>query len=395
MNRPKEIPLHRLDLTGNEICYIRQALECGQIAGDGPFSRRCEALLEWQLGAPKVLLTTSCTHALEMAAFLLNIKPGDEVIVPSFTFPSTANAFVVRGAKPVFADVRPDTLNIDETRLEPLITPATKAIVVVHYAGVACEMDTIMAIANRHKIPVVEDNALGLYGEYRNRFLGTIGSLGCVSFHQTKSFVCGEGGALFLNRDVLTERAEMLREKGTNRRKFARGEVDKYTWVDVGSSYVPSDLLAAFLYSQLECCTDTLWRRSRVWNYYIHELSDWALQNGVRLPTVPAECEPAYSMFYLLLPSVKVLDRLRQRLQRNHIAASFHYQPLHLSPMGRSFGARAGDCSVAESVSGRVLRLPFFTTLSEAEQAEVVRVIRNGSPREQFARRTVEAAITD
>jgi dTDP-4-amino-4,6-dideoxygalactose transaminase len=313
---------------------------------------------------------------LEMAAYLLNIRSGHEVIVPSFTFPSTANAFVVRGATPVFADVRPDTLNIDETRLEPLITPATKAIVVVHYAGIPCEMEAILEIGARYNIPVIEDNALGLYGKYRGRFLGTLGSIGCLSFHQTKSFVCGEGGAVCLNNRTYYSRAEILREKGTNRRKFSRGEVDKYTWVDVGSSYVPSDLLAAFLYAQLESCSDTLSRRGRVWDYYNHELSAWAAEIGARLPYVPPQCEPAYSMFHLLLPTAKVLDELLERLHRNNIGATFHYQPLHLSPMAHSFGARRGDCPVAEDVAGRLLRLPFFTSLSEAEQDEVVRVIR-------------------
>jgi dTDP-4-amino-4,6-dideoxygalactose transaminase len=380
MSQLKAIPLYRLDLAGNEIRYMEQALECGKISGDGPFTRSCEALLERQLGASKVLLATSCTQALEMAAFLLNIRSGDEVIVPSFTFPSTANAFVVRGATPVFADVRPDTLNLDETRLEPLITPATKAIVVVHYAGIPCEMEAILKIGARYNIPVIEDNALGLYGKYRGRFLGTLGSIGCLSFHQTKSFVCGEGGAVCLNDSAFCNRAEILREKGTNRRKFARGEVDKYTWVDVGSSYVPSDLLAAFLYAQLESCSDTLSRRRRVWDYYKHELSAWAVESGAKLPYVPPGCEPAYSMFHLLLPSAKVLDGLLQRLNRSNIGATFHYQPLHLSPMAQSFGARPGDCPVAEDISGRLLRLPFFPSLSQGEQAEVVRVVEAFRP---------------
>jgi len=314
-----------------------------------------------------------------MAAILLNAGPGDEVIIPSFTFPSTANAFVLRGAKPVFADVRPDTLNLDETRLESYITPATKAIVAVHYAGIGCDMERILEIADRRGVPVIEDNALGVYGKYAGSFLGTFGSISCLSFHQTKSFVCGEGGAICLNDERLCTRAEILREKGTNRRQFIGRQVDKYSWVDIGSSYIPSDILAAFLYAQLEAHHRTLARRRHAWNYYMDNLSGWAEQHGAQLPCVKSECEPAYSMFYIILPSTESRDLCMHRLQANGIGATFHYQPLHLSSMGKSLGGRVGDCPVAEDMSSRLLRLPFFTSLTKEEQDHVMETVRYGS----------------
>ncbi|WP_363324747.1 dTDP-4-amino-4,6-dideoxygalactose transaminase, partial [uncultured Anaerolinea sp.] len=294
------IPFNRLTVVGNELIYLQEAIESGHVSGDGTFTRRCHAYLEQTLEVPKVLLTTSCTHALEMSALLLEIQPGDEVIVPDFTFVSTVNAFVLRGAKPVFVDIRPDTLNLDESLLEAKITSKTKAIIPVHYAGVGCEMDSIMEIANRYSIAVVEDNAHGLFGKYKGKYLGTFGQLATQSFHETKNFSCGEGGALLINDPRFIERAEILREKGTNRSRFFRGQVDKYSWVDIGSSYLPSDMLAGFLLGQLEARESIQSRRKEIWETYYQELQSWAGRNQVRLPIVPETCEQAYHMFYLL-----------------------------------------------------------------------------------------------
>ena len=373
MNR---IPFNRPAIVGKELYYISQAIHEGHAAGDGTFTRRCHAFLEEALDVPKVLLTTSCTHALEMAALLLNIEPGDEVIVPSFTFVTTVNAFVLRGARPVFVDIRPDTLNLDETQLEGLITPRTKAILPVHYAGVGCEMDAILEIAGRHGIPVVEDNAHGLFGAYRGKPLGTFGVMATQSFHETKYVTCGEGGALLINDPAYIERAEILREKGTNRSRFFRGQVDKYTWVDLGSSYLPSDILAGFLYAQLEARVEIQAKRQRIWELYQDNLQGWAQEHGVQLPTVPAHCEQPYHIFYMLLPSPKMRRHLISHLRACGIASVFHYLPLHLSDMGRRFGGKAGDCPVTEDVSERLLRLPFFSGLTEHEQASVVAAIK-------------------
>lgn len=374
------MPEYRIDfnkptLIGCEFEYIQQAIENRHISGDGQFTRQCHALLEKELGVPKVLLTTSCTHALEMAALLLDLGPGDEFIVPSFTFVSTVNAFVLRGARPVFIDIRPDTLNLDEEQLERLITPRTKAILVVHYAGVGCEMDRILEIANRHGIPVVEDNAHGLFGKYKGRFLGTFGSLATQSFHETKNITCGEGGALLINDPRLVERAEILREKGTNRSRFFRGQVDKYTWVDVGSSYLPSEILAAFLYAQLEARQLIQAHRQRIWDYYHQRLPGWAVENQVHIPNVPAHCEQPYHMYYLLTPSLEYRQALIAALKAQGILTVFHYLPLHLSDMGRKFGGQEGDCPVTEQISDRLLRLPFYHTLTEADQEEVVQAL--------------------
>jgi dTDP-4-amino-4,6-dideoxygalactose transaminase len=372
MTTPPRIPFNRAALVGNEMEYISQALRAGHISGDGSFTKKCHELLESELGVPKVLLTTSCTHALEMAALLLDIQPGDEVIVPSFTFVSTINAFVLRGARPVFCDIRPDTLNLDERLIERLITNRTKAIVPVHYAGVACEMDCILAIARRHGIPVVEDNAHGLFGRFKGKNLGTFGCLATQSFHETKNFTCGEGGALLINDTLYGERAEILREKGTNRGRFFRGQVDKYTWVDVGSSYLPSDALAAFLFAQLENRDLIQSRRRNVWEYYYKNLAAWAEQNDVRLPCVPEHCEQPYHMFYMLLPSLEHRQALIAHLKERGILSVFHYLPLHLSDMGRELGGKEGDCPVTESVSDRLVRLPFYIELTEADQEYVV-----------------------
>lgn len=369
------VPFNRPSATGKEFHYIRRAIDNMHLSGDGPFTRQCHTLLEEALGVPKALLTTSCTHALDMAAILLDIQPGDEVIVPSFTFVSTVNAFVLRGAKPVFADIRPDTLNLDETQLERLITPRTKAIVPVHYAGVGCEMDTIMEIAEHHGVAVVEDNAHGLFGKYRGRYLGTFGCLATQSFHETKNFTCGEGGALLINDPKYVERAEIIREKGTNRSRFFRGQVDKYTWVDIGSSYLPSDILAAFLYAQLEAREKIQARRRRIWEYYRQNLQAWAQRHGVRLPVVPAHCEQPYHMFYLLLPSLEQRQHLIETLKERGISTVFHYLPLHLSEMGQRFGGKKGDCPVTEDISERLLRLPFHNQLGEGDQVYVVRAI--------------------
>lgn len=369
------IPFNRPSLVGSELPYIREAVQLGHISGDGVFTEKCRTLLEGALGVSRVLLTTSCTHALEMAALLVGIEPGDEIIVPSFTFVSTANAFVLRGARPVFIDIRPDTLNLDEARLESLITPRTRAIVPVHYAGVGCEMDAILDVARRHGVAVIEDNAHGLFGRYRGRYLGTFGCLASQSFHETKNFSCGEGGALLVNDPRYVERAEIIREKGTNRSRFFRGQVDKYTWVDAGSSYLPSDLLAAFLYAQLEAREQIQATRRRVWNYYSTRLRGWAEEAGVRLPLVPPHCEHPYHMFYLLLPSLAHRQALIAHLQARGILSVFHYLPLHLSDMGRRFGGKPGDCPVAEDVSDRLLRLPFYNDLSEEDQAFVVSAI--------------------
>ena len=371
------IPFNRSGIEGQELHHISQSVSIGQIAGDQSYSRKCQALLEEVLGAPKVLLTTSCTHALELAALLLDIGPDDEVIVPSFTFVSTANAFVLRGARIRFADIRPDTLNIDEKQIESLISPRTRAMVPVHYAGVACEMDTLLAIARPRRIAIVEDNAHGLFGKYKQRWLGTLGTLATQSFHETKNITCGEGGALVVNDPALIERAEVIREKGTNRSRFFRGQVDKYSWVDLGSSYLMSDVLAAFLYGQLEVWRQIQEKRRKIWQRYQAELSDWAAARDIRCPIVPEGCEQAYHMYYLILPSLTIRQALIAFLKARGIMAVFHYVPLHLSPMGQKLGGRPGDCPVSETMSDRLLRLPFFTSLEPASQGRVIDAIRD------------------
>ena len=370
------IPFNRPALAGPELEYIAEAIRSGHASGDGCYTRKCQTLLEQALGAPRALLTTSCTDALEMAALLLNLEPGDEVVVPSFAFVSTANAFALRGARVVFADVREDTLNLDETRLEARLTPRTRALVALHYAGVACEMDAILEIAGRRGAAVVEDNAHGLFGRYRGQALGTLGRFAAQSFHETKNIQCGEGGALLLNDPRDIDRAEILREKGADRSRFFRGQVDKYTWVDLGSSFLPSDILAAFLCAQLEARDRIQARRRRIWERYQEGLTDWAARSGVRLPVVPQHCEQSWHMFYLLLPGAERRQALIEHLRAHGILAVFHYQPLHLSKMGRGFGARPGDCPVTEQVADRLLRLPFYNDLTDADQDEVIGRIR-------------------
>lgn len=370
------IPFNRACFEGNEQPYMAQAVANGHISGDGPFTKKTHTLLERELQVAKALLTTSCTHALELAALLLDIQPGDEVIVPSFTFVSTINAFVLRGAWPVFVDIRPDTLNLDEQQLERLITPRTRAILPVHYAGVGCEMDAIMALANRHGVAVVEDNAHGLFGKYKGKYLGTFGSMATQSFHETKNFTCGEGGALLINDPRYVERAEIIREKGTNRSRFFRGQVDKYTWVDVGSSYLASDLLAAFLYAQLEARDKIQAKRQRIWERYNTHLMEWATEHDVRLPIIPPHCEQSYHMFYLLMPSLEARSALIAHLKAHGILSVFHYLPLSTSDMGQRFDGKPGDCPVTERVSDRLLRLPFYNDLTEEEQEHVIEVMR-------------------
>ncbi len=369
------IGFNKPTLVGTEFEYIRQAFENEHVSGDGIFTKKCHALLENQLGIPKVLLTTSCTHALELAILLLDPQPGDEFILPSFTFVSTANAFVLRGARPVFIDIRPDTLNLDENQLEPLITSRTRAILPVHYAGVGCEMDAILEIANGYQIPIVEDNAHGLFGKYKGRYLGTFGCMATQSFHETKNFTCGEGGALLINNPAYSERAEIIREKGTNRSRFFRGQVDKYTWVDVGSSYLPSEILAAFLYAQLEARQAIQTTRKYIWDYYQQNLADWASRHGIRLPVVPDYCEQPYHMFYMLLPSLEKRQALIAHLKSKGIQGVFHYLPLHLSDMGLKFGGKVSDCTVTQDVSDRLLRLPFHNQLTQSNQDRVIEAI--------------------
>jgi len=371
------IPFNKACFEGKELVYIAKAISNGLISGDGQFTQQCHAFFEEQLGVAKAFLTTSCTDALEMAAVLLDIKAGDEVIVPSFTFVSTANAFTLHKAKPVFIDIRADTLNMDESQLEGLITPRTRAILPVHYAGVGCEMDAILEIAGCHDIPVVEDNAHGLFGKYKGKFLGTFGCMAAQSFHETKNFTCGEGGALLINDPQYIERAEIIREKGTNRSRFFRGQVDKYTWVDVGSSYLPSDMLAGFLYAQLEARNHIQEHRRRIWEYYYTHLKDWAKKHGVKLPTIPKHCEQPYHMFYMIMPSYEDRQALIAHLKSRSILAVFHYLPLHLSDMGIRLGGKESNCPVTEDISDRLIRLPFYNDLTEPEQESIVEGIFN------------------
>jgi dTDP-4-amino-4,6-dideoxygalactose transaminase len=367
------IPFNKPSVEGRELEYVRQSIDNGHISGDGAFTRWASAALEAIFGGrTRVFLTTSCTHALEMSAILLDLKEGDEIIVPSFTFVSGVNAFVLRGAKPVFADIRPDTLNIDETQIESLITPRTRAIAPVHYAGVGCEMDAIMDVARRHGLDVIEDNAHGLLGTYRGKLLGTFGRMATQSFHETKNINCGEGGALVINDPALVERAEIIREKGTNRSRFFRGQIDKYTWVDIGSSYLPSDMLAAYLLGQLQMAEQIQAKRRRVWERYAEALDAWCGARGIRRPIVPDDCKQPFHMYYLLFPSLGDRQSMIAHLRAREITAVFHYLPLNASTMGARFGARAGDCPVAENVSERLLRLPFYNNLTIDDQDRVI-----------------------
>jgi dTDP-4-amino-4,6-dideoxygalactose transaminase len=371
-----KVPFNRPTLGERELAYVSEAVRSGHLSGDGLFTRRCHELLERLTGCHKALLTTSCTHALEMCALLLRLKPGDEVIVPSFTFVSTANAFAVHGARLVFADIRPDTLNLDESLLPSLLTPRTRAIVVVHYAGVACEMDAVLNLARERGIVVIEDNAHGLFGGYRGQPLGSFGALATQSFHETKNISCGEGGALLINDPAYTERAEILREKGTDRSRFFRGQVDKYTWVDLGSSYLPSEILAAVLWGQLEQAEQIQTRRRTIWQRYDLELADWATALGYRRPIVPKHCSQAWHMYYLLAPSLEARTKFIAWLRERGILAVFHYQPLHASPMGLKLGGRDAKCPVTCDVADRLVRLPLYNSMTDAEQDAVISAVK-------------------
>jgi dTDP-4-amino-4,6-dideoxygalactose transaminase len=376
------IPFNKPGIDAEEINLMWEVIANEHISGDGIFTKKSSLFLQKLLYVPKILLTTSCTHALEMAAILLNIKPGDEVIVPSFTFVSSVNAFFIRGAHPVFIDIRPDTLNMDESQLENLITTRTKAIIPVHYAGVGCEMDRIMKIAKQYEIPVVEDNAHGLFGKYKGKWLGTFGCMATQSFHETKNITCGEGGALLINDVQYIERAEIIREKGTNRSRFFRGQVDKYSWVDIGSSYLPSDILAAILYSQLKKWEWIQHKRCIIWNYYYNHLRDWAEEQEVRFPIVPDHCGQAYHMFYMLMPSLKDREAFIDHLRQKGIMAVFHYLPLHTSEMGLKLGYKKDDFPVTEDVSDCLVRLPFYNNMTKADIAMVVHEILNFNGKE-------------
>lgn len=371
----KEIQFNRPFMTGKELYYIAEAKFGNMLAGDGPFTKRCHQWLEGKSGCNKALLTHSCTAALEMAALLLDIEPGDEIIMPSYTFVSTANAFVLRGGVPVFVDIREDTLNLDESLIERAITPKTRAIVPVHYAGVACEMDTIMDIAKRHDLMVVEDAAQGVMSTYKGRVLGSIGNLGTYSFHETKNVISGEGGALLVNDPSLAMRAEIVREKGTDRSRFFRGEVDKYTWQEMGSSFLPGELVAAFLWAQLEEADCITRDRLAIWQYY-HELLEPLENKGIlRRPIVPDECQHNAHMYYILLaPEIdrqKVIDQLR----KNNIYSVFHYVPLHSSPAGIRYGRSDGDLEVTNNQSAKLVRLPLWLGLSNAQQKHITKVL--------------------
>lgn len=365
------IPFNKPYMTGKELWYISQAHASGHLAGDGAFTRKCSLWLEQRTGSQKALLTHSCTGALEMAAILADLRPGDEVIMPSYTFVSTANAFVLRGAVPVFVDIRPDTLNIDESRIEAAITPRTRAIVPVHYAGVACEMDTIMDIARRHQLLVIEDAAQGLMSTYKGRPLGSIGHMAALSFHETKNIISGEGGALLINDPRFIERAEIIREKGTNRSQFFRGQVDKYTWADFGSSYLPSELVSAFLYSQMEEADAITQRRLVLWDTYHRFLEQTERSQPVRRPIVPTGCTHNAHMYYLLLPDLATRSHFIAQLKAQGIGAVFHYVPLHSSPFGLQVARAHGDMSHTADLSERLVRLPMWLGLEE-QQAEVI-----------------------
>ena len=375
-----KIPFNRADIGKHDIELLSESISAGHISGNGPFTKRAEEQITKTLGNDRTLLTTSCTHALEMSALLLRLKPGDEVIVPSYTFVSTASAFMLYGAKPVFVDVRQDTLNIDLDQAEAAITPRTRAICVVHYGGVACEMDRLTKLAKDHNLILIEDNAHGLFAKYRGKYLGTFGALATQSFHETKNITCGEGGALVINDASLAERAEILREKGTDRTKFLRGQVDKYTWVDVGSSWVISDLLAAILFGQLSRADEIYEQRMKIWNRYHNELQSWAAKHDVTLPTVPEGCEHTGHVYHLRFQHGVQRDKFIENLKQLGIYAVFHYQPLHLSTVGRTLGGQEGQFPVTESAGDCLVRLPLFNSLTSDEQTYIIDSIKVFNP---------------
>ena len=356
--------------------YMQDAVNMKKICGDGKYTQFCDRWFEVNTGAKKVMLTTSCSHALEMAALLLDTKPGDEVIMPSFTFVSTANAFVLRGAKIVYVDIRPDTMNMDEKLVEDAITDKTRAIVPVHYAGVACDMDTIMDIAKRHNLAVVEDAAQCVMSKYKGRALGSIGDIGCYSFHETKNYSMGEGGAILLNREEMIEEAEIIREKGTNRSKFFRGQVDKYTWVDQGSSYLPSDILAAYLWAQLEIADDINNRRMTIWNRYYNELKGLRDKGIIELPVIPEDCDHNAHIFYIKLKNLDDRTRFINYMKDSDILAVFHYIPLHISPAGQKFGEFHGEDKYTTKESERLVRLPLYYSLDDSTQGYIIEQVK-------------------
>ena len=375
-----KIPFNRADIGKHDLELLSESISAGHISGNGPFTKQAEARITEILGIDKTLLTTSCTHALEMAALLLRLQPGDEVIVPAFTFVSTASAFMLYGAKPIFVDVRQDTLNIDIDQVEAAITSRTKAICVVHYGGIACEMERLVKISRDHNLVLIEDNAHGLFAKYKGKYLGTFGALATQSFHETKNITCGEGGALIINDPSLSERAEILREKGTDRTKFLRGQVDKYTWVDVGSSWVISDLLAAILYGQLLRADEIYLQRIKIWSRYHNELASWASSNSVITPTVPDGCEHTGHVYHLRFQRGIQRDKFIEHLKNLDIYAVFHYQPLHLSTVGRSIGGKDGQFPITENAGDCLIRLPLFNTMSEVEQTHVIESVKSFNP---------------
>ncbi len=374
------IPFNRPDVSESDRQYLAQAIIGGHNSGNGVFTQRVETAIGETFETHRALLTTSCTHALEMSALLANLQPGDEVIVPSYTFVSTASAFALFGARPVFVDSRSDTLNIDATKIEAAVTPKTRAICVVHYGGVACEMEQILQIAAKHNLLLIEDNAHGLFARYKGKYLGTFGALATQSFHETKNIICGEGGALIVNDEALVERAEILREKGTNRSRFLRGQVDKYTWVDIGSSWVMSDLLAAILYGQLLRADDINTRRLQIWNRYHTELSGWAQQHGVTTPYVPEGCEHVGHVYHLRFGNLAQRTRFITALKDQQISAVFHYQALNVSPVGQHFGGYVGQCPVAEHASDCLVRLPLFNSMTDDQQSRVIDAVQQFVP---------------
>ena len=385
--KENSIPLNLPFTTGRELEYIKEAIASRKLSGDGKFTRKCQAWLETRIGCHKALLTHSCTAALEMTAILADIQPGDEIIMPSYTFVSTANAFVLRGGVPVFVDIRPDTLNIDETKIEQAITDKTKAIVAVHYAGVGCEMDTIMEIACKYNLLVIEDAAQALVSNYKNRQLGSIGHLAAFSFHDTKNIISGEGGALLINDSRLIQRAEIIWEKGTNRSQFFRGEVDKYSWVDIGSSYLPSEISAAFLWAQLEITNAITEKRLNTWYRYHQIFQKLELLGQLRRPIIPLECGHNGHLYYLLLADLETRTSLMKQFKQHNIGAVFHYVPLHSSVAGRKFGRVAGDMSITNDVAGRLLRLPMYTELHERQISKIINIV------EQFYSVVLQAEI--
>jgi dTDP-4-amino-4,6-dideoxygalactose transaminase len=372
---PPAIPFNNPLMTGKELEYIRQALASKRTAGDGPFTKQCQAWLTEKVGCRSTLMTHSCTAALEMAALLADVQPGDEVILPSYTFVSTANAFVLRGAVPVFVDIRPDTLNLDESKVEAAITPRTKVIAPVHYAGVSCEMDTLNAIADHHNLLVIEDAAQGILSSYKGRPVGSLGHLAAFSFHETKNVVCGEGGALTINDPTLLERAEIIREKGTNRSKFFRGEVDKYTWVDIGSSYLPSDILSAFLLAQLEHADCIIQQRMEIWNGYHQAFAELEQRGKVRRPIIPTECQHNAHIYYLIVEDLEIRTALLAYLKSQGIQSTFHYVPLHSAPAGMKYGRTSGSLAVTDDLSDRLVRLPLGAAMSVMEAQHVIEAV--------------------